>query len=233
MVEGGLFFAFGAQDHTDHGFTIQLHFFPEGGQKVFGKGNGLQQFVVRPVRNQDLVQHNHDGPVGHQTHLQLLSSTTVAPAPPSFCGGSATVATCGWSFKNCRSALRRIPMPLPWTIRTRVSPARNARSRNFSTSLVAWSTVWPITLISIGMLGSSLTDTEMPFDRAAASGEGALRDTAGAKTSATSSRGTRIFIFMVPTSTSSVFSSILRRTMAVCPSDFSFTVSPSETRLTS
>ena len=41
-------------------------------------------------------------------------------------------------------------MPLPWTIRIRGNPARNARSTNFSTSSVASSTVFPITLISDG-----------------------------------------------------------------------------------
>ena len=42
-------------------------------------------------------------------------------------------------------------MPLPWTTRTRGSPARKARSTNFSTSRVASSTVRPMTLISAGV----------------------------------------------------------------------------------
>jgi hypothetical protein len=42
-----------------------------------------------------------------------LSSTTVAPPPPSFCEGSATDSTCGCCCSAWRSALRRIPMPLP------------------------------------------------------------------------------------------------------------------------
>ena len=41
-------------------------------------------------------------------------------------------------------------MPLPWTIRTRGIPARNARSTKLSTSRVASSTFWPMTLISVG-----------------------------------------------------------------------------------
>src|SRR5207245_1712013 len=76
-----------------------------------------------------------------------FNSATVAPPPPSCCGGSETDSTCGCCCKNCRSAFRRIPMPLPWTMRTRGSPARNARSTNVSTSRVASSTVCPITLI--------------------------------------------------------------------------------------
>jgi len=52
-----------------------------------------------------------------------------------------------------RSAFRRMPMPLPWTMRTRVRPARKARSMNFSTSLVASSTLRPITFDLRGGIG--------------------------------------------------------------------------------
>ena len=41
------------------------------------------------------------------------SSTTVAPPPPSFCGGSVTETTCGCFCRYWRRALRRMPMPLP------------------------------------------------------------------------------------------------------------------------
>ena len=44
---------------------------------------------------------------------QTRSSTTVAPAPPWFCGGSVTDSTCGCFCRNWRSAFRSIPIPLP------------------------------------------------------------------------------------------------------------------------
>lgn len=47
------------------------------------------------------------------TQHYTLSSTRVAPPPPSFWGASATEATCGCCCSIWRRALRRIPMPLP------------------------------------------------------------------------------------------------------------------------
>src|SRR5271157_1517577 len=52
-------------------------------------------------------QHLRRIPLSLDEGSYVLSSTTVAPPPPSFCGGSLTLATCGWLCRNCRSALRR------------------------------------------------------------------------------------------------------------------------------
>ena len=123
-----------------------------------------------------------------------------------------------------------MPIPEPWTTRTRDKPARNARSTNFSTSRVASSTVWPITLISLATLSSSssfFSETEIPRARAAATGVTAFSTPAVRTTLAMSPRGTRIFI--MPASTSNVFSSTLRFTTASRPKDLSRTVSPSAT----
>src|SRR5947209_12393661 len=78
-----------------------------------------------------------------------------------------------------------------------------------------------------GMFKSSFRDTDTPFERAACTGEAP----ACTMTSATSCRGT--FIFIAPISTSKVFSSTFRLMTAVRPIDLSFTVSPSELGFTS
>jgi len=79
-------------------------------------------------------------------------------------------------------------------------PARKARSTNFSTSREASSTVWPMTLISVGTAAVSLwRETEIPRARAAFTGESG-DGWAPASTAAMSSRA--IFIFMTPISTS-------------------------------
>src|SRR5205807_4156123 len=161
------------------------------------QGHGTQK-----DENEGCNFHGHDKPLYLEIYIacrdcwrienHTFSSTTVAPAPPSFWGGSLTVSTCGCFCKNCRKAFLRIPIPIPCTMRTLGIPARKARSTNFSTSRVASSTLKPITLSSVGALRSSWMETEMPLARAAATGELPLRLT----TSATSCRG--IFIFMAP-----------------------------------
>ena len=64
--------------------------------------------------------------------------------------------------KRIGGAGRSTPIPVPWMIRMRGSPARNARSRNFSTSSRASSAVLPITLISLDATSGSATETLIP-----------------------------------------------------------------------
>ena len=119
-------------------------------------------------------------------------------------------------------------MPLPCTTRSRIAPARNARSTNFSTACVASSTVWPMTLISVGTLSSSrASETLMPRERAASTG----LPPACATTLAISSRAT--FIFIGPTATSKrVIVEVAQHACPSRPSDLRRTVSPTDTCFT-
>src|SRR5207249_1664896 len=88
----------------------------------------------------DVVEHGRR--VGG--HRQLtFNAATVAPAPPSDGSPSRNVSTSGWLDKSVRTALRRAPVPLPWTSRTLGSPAMNASSRYCSTRSRASSVVLP------------------------------------------------------------------------------------------
>src|SRR5262249_310339 len=76
------------------------------------------------------------------------SSTIVAPLPPSRASAWRTEAAAGWLGRCSRRPSRRRPVPWPWTTRRRASPARSVASRAFSTSSVASSRCWPMTLTS-------------------------------------------------------------------------------------
>src|SRR4029450_2452616 len=100
----------------------------------------LDDIHARP----DLVQQG--GWVGR--HQDTFSAATVAPLPPSAGSPSRYESTRGCSESTPRTALRRAPVPLPWTSRTWAIPAMNASSRYFSTRSRASSVVRPISISS-------------------------------------------------------------------------------------
>src|SRR6186997_2851819 len=74
--------------------------------------------------------------LGEKRH-QSLSSTMVAPSPPSLGPAGETLATSGCALKNVRTASRRRPVPWPWTTRNLRSSDSRAWSRNLSMRSVA------------------------------------------------------------------------------------------------
>ena len=131
-----------------------------------------------------------------------------------------------------RRALRRMPMPLPWTTRTRGSPARKARSTNFSTSRVASSTVWPMTLISTGAFCAFV----FVAARRKCRGRGRLSPANRPRPARSQTLGDVVagdFHFhCAHLHFEMIVVQLCARSRAARPVDFSFTVSPSETCFT-
>src|SRR5262249_44691172 len=100
-------------------------------------------------------------------HRQLtFNAATVAPAPPSDGSPSRNDSTRGWLDNNIRTALRKAPVPFPWTSRTLGRPAMKASSRYCSTRSRASSVVLPRSINCASMDRGSFDSPSGPLRRA-------------------------------------------------------------------